>query len=125
MRNACVYLKGKNEYFDGSGFSEVADAFLTGGYAFDETLVLNLENERSVFDAVKGYKQACDNVVVAVEKSWLQSVRLLLTEIFPSDVFQGISTGAGVFVDAEKTLFLLALLHLEKAVSNTLKSAKT
>ncbi len=107
MKNACICLKTKNEYLGDSGFSAVIDAFLSGGYTFDEVLCLNLENEKGVFDGLNGYKQACDNVVVVVGKAWLSSVRLLIQSLFPQDVYAGVTDGAGIFVDGDKTLFLL------------------
>lgn len=108
MKNVCLLLKNRNEYFVDAPYASVIDCFLKGGYTFEEVLALNLDKERSIFDAVSAYKKSCDNVVVVVARAWLQSVRTLLCEIFPKDVYQGVSTGAGVFVDSEKTLFLLA-----------------
>ncbi|MBR2903534.1 MAG: CinA family protein [Clostridia bacterium] len=108
MTNVCILLKERQDYLSDTGYAAVVDAFLRGGYTFEEILILNLEKERSIFDAVKGYKQACDNVVVVVPKAWLQSVRLLLGEIYPADSLQGVSAGAGVYVDGDKSLFLLS-----------------
>ncbi len=108
MKNVCLLLKSQNAYLYGANHGKVVDAFLKGGYTFDEVLVLGLEKERSIFEAVKSYKQVCDNLVVVVDGAWIQSLRLLLCEIFPSDIIQGVSTGAGIFTDGERTLFLLS-----------------
>ena len=104
MRNACFLLSGysakKNE--------EVLNAFSQSGYFFDDVIFCPsaLSGEKSLLDLIEKIKEF-DAVALLCESSALDKVKNALLSAFNPTYTQLNEQGAGIYSNAQNTVFLL------------------
>lgn len=116
MKNACIVLRNCKDGLSATDFLSVTDEFLVGGYSFDEVRFLTQTDDRPVREAIKTLRPQFDNILLLVDKNLLSAGRKLCDELELGNFFQGTASGAGLYADGEKTLFLLSSDRTESGV---------
>lgn len=107
MRNACIVLRNVRNSLCALDFSP-SEAFLSGGYPFEEVRLLSENDISALNEAVSQLKKSADNLAVIAEKSFLPKVRENIAAVAGDDFSQGTLAGAGVFQEGSFSLFLLS-----------------
>ena len=68
MRNACIVLRNVRNSLCTLDFSP-SEAFLSGGYPFEEVRLLSENDISALNEAVSQLKKSADNLAVIAEKS--------------------------------------------------------
>lgn len=107
-KNVCIVLRNIKNSLSSLDYLSVTDAFLSGGYCFQEIRLLSYEEKTVFTDAVASLKKTADNLAVVADRTILFQVREWLSELFDGEFVQGTLSGAGAFREDGFSLFLLA-----------------
>ena len=107
-KNVCIALRNIKNSLSSLDYLSVTDAFLSGGYCFQEIRLLSYEEKTVFTDAVASLKKTADNLAVVADRTILFQVREWLSELFDGEFVQGTLSGAGAFREDGFSLFLLA-----------------
>ncbi len=111
MKNALLVWKNDNNSSFERGIQAVSDAFRMGGYLFDELRVLMDGDEKKLLSSVQDLQGTYENVVVVTDA--LLYVKTTLSVLIGEERFQGAVSGAGIFTQKEKSVFLLSATSAE------------
>ena len=108
MKNACIVLRNCKDSLSAVDFGCVADAFLSGGYAFSEIRILSSEEEKEFSDAFSALRAEAENLAVVLPSESLIAVGSRLAALLGAPCSRRTLSGAGIFEKGDFTLFLLA-----------------
>ena len=94
-KNVCIVLRNIKNSLSSLDYLSVTDAFLSGGYCFQEIRLLSYEEKTVFTDAVASLKKTADNLAVVADRTILFQVREWLSELFDGEFVQGTLSGAG------------------------------
>lgn len=80
MTNVCIVLRNTRNTIDSVDFSAVIDSFLSGGYFFDEIILLSYADVKKLHSNILKYKDETDLFCLVCEKTILESVQKNLEE---------------------------------------------
>jgi len=107
MKIACIVLRNCNESLRSLDLS-VADEFLAGGFAMEETRFLTQFHDAPLKKTLSELWECYDDILLLAEKTLLPSLAKLCGEKQEGAFFQATASGAGIYSSAEKSLFLLS-----------------
>lgn len=100
MKNACIVIRNKKEYYTGAEFEGALGALIDGGYYIDKVYILSREDSHEISQTFVECKNFFDNVFLFAPQSELGALRAKLGELLQAE------QGAGsVFEAGKKTFF--------------------
>lgn len=115
MKNVCIILTKKVTTCDANA-SAVSDAFIMGGYPFDEIRILPQENEQRIRETVAALKKEADLVLLLSDKTALPLAKRYISDCFSEDSIQNSFGAAGIYCDQNTILLLLSADETETGV---------
>ena len=106
MKNACIVFKREKNFFSEWKYNTVLDSFFSLGYAFEEIRVLFGTEESKLRSILLELKKDYDNILFLTNTAMLSTARSLLSTLFKEENI-GMASGAGIFSENGKSLFLL------------------
>ena len=107
MKIACIVLRNCNESLRSLDLS-VADEFLAGGFAMEETRFLTQFHDAPLKKTLTEFLELYDEILLLSEKALLPALAKLCGEGRNGEFFQATPSGAGSYSTSGKTVFLLA-----------------
>ncbi len=109
MKNVCIVLRcDENAFFDKRVFS-VTDVFTRGGYDFREVRMLRASDTERIKAVLAEERKNSQNVALLCDKAFLSTAKALLTNAFPSGIYQGGINGAGIYADKDAVWCLISI----------------
>lgn len=87
-KNVCIVLRNIKNSLSSLDYLSVTDAFLSGGYCFQEIRLLSYEERTAFTDAVASLKKTADNLAVVADRTILFQVREWLSELFDGESYR-------------------------------------
>ena len=107
MKNACLVITNKT-FFPCASYADILSSFACCGYFFAETRVISITEEETAKAALIDLRNSNENLAVVACGVSLSSVRALMEDVFQKRFDASTPTGAGVYAQDTKTLFLLS-----------------
>ncbi len=115
MKNVCIVLK-KRIMASGYGENAVVNAFHLQGYAFEEIRILPQSEEKKLRNTLTALKSEYDNLFLIADKTALPIVQDYVKGIFSENGLVGELDNAKIYLEGEKSLFLLSADETETGV---------